>query len=141
VLYEQRELDSALAYHQQALAIRKKEGSGVAQSLDNIGRVLWAQGKWDDALAHYQQALLICRQLLGEEDLHVAWALKNIGVALQAVGDLTGAAEHLRQSLVIYEKFLGPNHPNTQSVRENLASMEQKNKTEKVKPNLSDSSL
>ena len=50
----------------------------------------------------------------------MAIRLNNIAGVLREKGDYAGALEKYREALAIFEKFLGADHPNTQTVRENL---------------------
>ena len=52
-----------------------------------------------------------------------ATSLNNLGGLLQAMGDFPAARPYFEQALAILEQSLGPDHPNTQTVRRNLASL------------------
>ncbi|MCI0695058.1 tetratricopeptide repeat protein [candidate division KSB1 bacterium] len=128
ILRLQRDYAGAFAPYRQALAILQnvygEAHPYVVTCLDNMGRVLEAQGDWAGALTYYKQALAIRRQVLGEEHPEVATNLNNIGLVLHAQQDWTGAIEHLRRALAILKKHFDLEYSDTQTVRENLASIE-----------------
>jgi hypothetical protein len=62
----------------------------------------------------------------------MATSLNNIGLVLHAQQDWTGAIEHLRRALTILEKHFDSEHSDTQTVRENLASIERERIATKV---------
>jgi len=49
--------------------------------------------------------------------------LNNLAGLLEAQGDLTAARPLLERALAICEQALGPDHPHTNRVRQNLASL------------------
>jgi tetratricopeptide (TPR) repeat protein len=128
ILRSQRNYAGAFTSFQQALTILQKVYGEthpyVVICLDNLGRLSEAQGDWTRALMYYKQVLAIRRQVLGEEHPDVAASLNNIGLVLYAQQDWAGAIEHLRHALTILEKRFDLEHSDTQTVQENLASIE-----------------
>jgi Flp pilus assembly protein TadD len=53
----------------------------------------------------------------------VAIRVNNLGSVLQAQGDLPGARACLERAVAIFEATLGPDHPETQTARNNLAAL------------------
>ncbi len=84
------------------IAERNGDMSGVAVSLNELGRVRMHQGNLNDSLDIYQKALAICERL-GEKDC-TAVALSGIGTAYSAKGDPGRALENHRKALVISEE-------------------------------------
>jgi len=60
-----------------------------------------------------------------QRDPKLAGRLSNsLGFHLDAAGDYAGARHYQARALAIMEKALGPEHPNTRTVRANLAACE-----------------
>jgi len=59
------DLDRALEYHRQSLAIREEldDRQGIAGSLNNLGLVCWSKGNLDMALEYYQRSLTVNEEL------------------------------------------------------------------------------
>ncbi|MGH9769847.1 MAG: tetratricopeptide repeat protein, partial [Blastocatellia bacterium] len=53
----------------------------------------------------------------------VAAIIRNIGKTLQAVGDVRGAQECYERALRILSETLGDDHPDTLTVKHDLASL------------------
>ena len=51
--------------------------------------------------------------------------IPNLGSVLLAQGDYPTACTAYERALAIVEKVLGPDHPHTQTVRNNLASLDE----------------
>lgn len=68
-------------------------------------------------------ALEIREAVLGERHPDMAQSLNNLGYLLQAQGDLVGAQPYYQRALAILTERLGPDHPDTRTVRGNLAAM------------------
>ncbi|MEH2111484.1 tetratricopeptide repeat protein, partial [Nostoc sp.] len=62
-------------------------------------------------------------QLLGEEHPDVAASLNNLALLYNSQGRYSEAETLYIQALDLCERQLGRNHPNTVTVRENLADL------------------
>jgi len=67
----QGQLETALDYHQRALALFEQVGNptDIARSLNNIGTIYHSQGQLDTALDYYQQALALDEQMGNPADI------------------------------------------------------------------------
>ncbi|MFX0066062.1 MAG: tetratricopeptide repeat protein [Candidatus Hermodarchaeota archaeon] len=99
------ELDKALEYHQQSLALRREVGKKeeIAASLNNIGIIYWQKGELNQALEHYQQCLVIFKELGNTQ--HIAASLTNIGTIYYHQGDLNQALKYYYESLELLKKL------------------------------------
>lgn len=62
-------------------------------------------------------------QALRRKDRQAARAANLFGLHLHQLGDLAGARPYYEQALAILTARLGPDHPNTQTVRNNLTAL------------------
>ncbi len=97
----------------------------VAISHGNIGSVLIQvyMGKHEEALGHMQKGLEIELKLLGNEHPLVADSLVNIGVVYRNKGNRVAATEMYTKAYRIFLKVLGPDHPKTQQLVQEFASV------------------
>ena len=109
------------------------EHPDTAIDLNNLGLLLKAQGDLAGAYRYYERALRINEQVLGEGHPATARSLNNLAMLLAEVGDLPApvaqaqvaeARAYLERALRIFEAKLGPDHPDTRTVRNNLASLD-----------------
>jgi serine/threonine protein kinase/Flp pilus assembly protein TadD len=122
------DLAGAEASFQGAVAQQKKLGekdkSNVASVLANLGLVQWERGDLAGAEATAHQALTLREQLQGtENDPAVGGPLNTLGLVLRDRGDLAGAEADERKALALLIKLGLADHPNTASVRKNLATI------------------
>ncbi|MCP4287650.1 MAG: tetratricopeptide repeat protein [Gammaproteobacteria bacterium] len=82
------------------LATQLKDQPGIAQSLQNLGRVAYSQGDYEQAQNYYQQSLSI-QQDIGDQR-GIATSLNNLGLVAYRQGDYAQARENLEHSLSIY---------------------------------------
>jgi CHAT domain-containing protein/Tfp pilus assembly protein PilF len=98
--------ESALAYHQQALQIRRKKlpefNVYTADSYEHIGNVYNYLSENESALAYHQQALRI--RLKVEHHSDVANSYTNIGNIYDNLGEYDKALENYQQALQIWLK-------------------------------------
>ncbi len=127
VLMQQGDLDGALDYYRQALAVWERalgpRHPNVATPLNNIGLALRQQRELDGALEHYQRALRIWEDALGPQHPDVAGSLNNIGGVLQMQGRLDEAREYYEQALQIREDALGSEHPDLAETLVNIGTL------------------
>ncbi|MDO8057014.1 MAG: tetratricopeptide repeat protein, partial [Candidatus Hermodarchaeota archaeon] len=102
-------LDTALEYHEDSLAIREGQDDrqGMASAYNNLGLVYWTKGDLDEALEYYGKSLLINEELGNKRNIAVT--LTNMGNAYTRKGDLDKALEYQERGLVIKEE-LGLKH-------------------------------
>ncbi len=102
-------LDTALEYHKESLAIREGQGDiqGMAGSYNNLGLVYWSRGDLDEALEYYGKSLLINEELGNKRNMAVT--LTNMGNAYTRKGDLDKALAYQERALAIKEE-LGLKH-------------------------------
>jgi tetratricopeptide (TPR) repeat protein len=129
-----RLLEHTLAIHEKELGPNHRH---TGASLTNLAVLLCNLGDLTAALPLFERALGISKTSNGPEHPDTAKALFNIarllwtqGQLLQGQGQSRAAlllferARRLfKRALVILEKALGPDHPNTATVRNNLASI------------------
>jgi tetratricopeptide (TPR) repeat protein len=83
----------------------------VAQSLSNLGNVLYDQRKFAEAEAMYREALAMRKKLLGSENPQVADSLNNLGNVLYDQGKFVEAEATHRQALAMRKQLLRSEHP------------------------------
>ena len=98
-LMERGQLDEALSYFQNALAVRSRSehrhyNLSLALIHDSTGNVLARKGRLDDAVTHFRQAIELRPDF---PDAHY-----NLGTALFQKGDLDGAIAQWRTTLSIH---------------------------------------
>jgi tetratricopeptide (TPR) repeat protein len=124
------QLETAESYFNRALDIRERvlgsEHPDTAQSLNDLGTLLRKMGQLAEARPYYERALAINEKALGPEHPAMATSLNNLGNLLRSMGDMAGARPYYERALAIFEESPGSNHPDTNLVRENLTSLEDK---------------
>ncbi|MEM7352508.1 MAG: tetratricopeptide repeat protein [Acidobacteriota bacterium] len=95
----------------------------VANSLNNLGRVMRRQKKLADAEDFHRRALEVRRSLLGEESIEASTSLHNLAGILRLRGDPGSAEELYHRALTIRRRFLGDEHPRVAASASNLASL------------------
>jgi len=100
---------------ERALAIREKflgpEHLDVAQSLYNLGRVLWQAGEYREARRHWERALAIREKVLGPRHGTVRILLAYLAAVLTDMGDCAAARPLAERFVALLEKAYGPDHP------------------------------
>lgn len=102
---DQGELDKALGFHEEALALARKIGSpdGVALALAGIGSVCVRKDESDKALKYLEEALAINRKCGYKEG--VATSLGNIGVVYGIKEEPDKALRYHMESLAIHREI------------------------------------
>ncbi len=105
IFWYKGELDQALEYHQESLAISETLGDqyGVAGALNNLGLVFWSKGDYNQAIEYYQRSLAI-REQQGNRRF-IATTLNNMGNCFSLIGDFDQALECHQRSLAIREEL------------------------------------
>lgn len=134
----ERDLRKALSMRERILARREADSTStekerktarnnVAQSLNNLGGLLWRQygpEKYDEAERLYHKALKL-RQKVGPAHPEVGKMYNNLAKLLEARGQLDTAEAYYRKALRIWqdEKGLGQEHQYIARVLHSLAEM------------------
>ncbi|SCY83550.1 tetratricopeptide repeat-containing sensor histidine kinase [Flavobacterium caeni] len=104
VFQYQTRLDSALAFHQKALALRiqLKDSAGMADTHNNIGIAYDQQADFPKALQHYFMALAYFdrKQLAAKQ----AMTYTNIGIVYKAQKEFTKALDYYRKAYDAYQR-------------------------------------
>lgn len=98
-------LELALKYHQQSLAIREELGHrrGIADSLNNLGIVYWSKGDLDVAAEYHERSLAIREELGSKPD--ITGSLNNLGNVYAMKGDIDRALDYHQRNLAIREEL------------------------------------
>ena len=99
------EVEKAIEYYKQALAISKEIGDrrGEGNRLGNLGLAFSHFGEVEKAIEYYEQALAISKEIddrRGEGD-----HLGNLGVAFSYLGEVEKAIEYYKQALAISKEI------------------------------------
>ena len=91
ICWRKGELDRALKYYRQSLAVQEEIGKKqeIALTLNNIGTVFWQKGDLDQALDFYEQGLALREEIGNKQD--IAGSLNNLGAVFAQKGDLDRA--------------------------------------------------
>ena len=103
--------DQALAYHQNALAIKEEVLDGHAsrsgESYSNIGVTYWNMGRYEQALEYHQKALAIGKKF-GGTHLYLAISYNNKAAALTGLQQYKAAQDYLHKALTIFKENKHP---------------------------------
>lgn len=100
------ELDLALKYYSEAMAIRAKKSKVLpdyAQSLGNVASVYDALGRFDEALELYDEAVAIRADKLGKDHPFVAALYYGMALTYNNKEDFVKAVEAYQAALRIYQ--------------------------------------
>ena len=109
-------------------AVYGEEHPQVAIYVNNLGSVLMELGELGEAQAAIERAIRIDVVIYGPEHPAVARDVNNLGRVLRELGDLAGAKIHYERALRIFKQFLPAGHPDIETVRANLAVVEEEMK-------------
>jgi tetratricopeptide (TPR) repeat protein len=114
-LDRQGQYPKAVTKAREALALRLKalppQHPDLAESLNDLGLVLYHMGRYDEARKYYEEALALRRKALPPLHPNLANSLNNLGVLLNHMGRHDEARKHLEEALAIHRKILPPLHP------------------------------
>ena len=101
---KQKRFDTAVAYAQQALALREEAGNlpRLADSFLNLGILYAAMGDYEHALAAYEEALQTYEKQNNQE--RIATALMNMGMAYHLDGRLSQAVDFYQRGLQLCQQ-------------------------------------
>jgi len=108
VEYERGNLQAAIDYQNQALAVREAlapDSSPVASSLTDLGNIADDRGELQASKNYHLRALAI-RERLNPESLDVARSLNNLGIVVMELGEFQAAIEYYTRGLRIKEQVL-----------------------------------
>ena len=105
------------------LQVLGEEHPSVAETLNNIGLLLYTQGQMKEALPLYERALEIKRLAYGEMNPSVATSLNNLGSLYHRIGQFDHAASLYKSAYDIRRALLGEVHDDTLIVEENIKSV------------------
>ncbi len=105
IIYKETDLDTALDYSFQALAMAEKSGwlKGIAEAHNNIGNIYTNAGSFDEALKNHNTALNIRRKSSDEKG--IADSYNNIGIIYIYLGDSSKAFGYLFSALDIRKRI------------------------------------
>ncbi|MEU4403526.1 tetratricopeptide repeat protein [Streptosporangium sp. NPDC023963] len=105
IAQERGELERALDYYRQSLAINEELGNraNMATGYHQIGMIAQERGEFERALEYYRQALTINEELGNRADM--ASNYHQLGRIAQERGEFERALEHYCQSLTIEEEL------------------------------------
>ena len=108
------DLRAARPWYERALAVRERvlgpADPDTAESLNNLGGLLWDQGELAAARRLLERALAVRERVLGLDHPDTAEGLNNLGGLLWDQGELISARLLLERALAIWERVLGPDH-------------------------------
>jgi tetratricopeptide (TPR) repeat protein len=99
------QVERAIEYHEQALAISKEIGDrhGEGNQLGNLGLAYYALGQVERAIEYHERALAISKEI---GDRHGEGnRLGNLGIAYHALGQVERAIEYYKQALSIAKEI------------------------------------
>jgi len=124
MLREMGDMDSAIVYLEQALAIdRKTRGEdhpSVATRRNNLGLAWQDKGELNKAIVYLEQALTIVINTHGEQHPYVATSRNNMGSAWHQKGELDKAIDCFEQALASDINTYDEHHPAVSRDRNNL---------------------
>ncbi|MGB2727756.1 MAG: tetratricopeptide repeat protein [Halobacteriota archaeon] len=99
------EVERAIEYYEQALAIHREIGDrrGEGADLGNFGTAYYAQGQVERAIDYYEQALAIAKEI-GDRGGEGNW-LGNLGTAYDVQGQVERAIDYYEQALSIAKEI------------------------------------
>jgi predicted ATPase/DNA-binding CsgD family transcriptional regulator len=102
---EQSDYERAMAYYNEALALRREIGDkrSIANSLNNLGVLARNKGDYDWATQLYEECLTIFRELDHKEG--IASTLNNLGFVAQCQEDYDRAEQLYQESLALFEEL------------------------------------
>ncbi len=101
------------------------EDPRVANSENNLARVLHLRGDFAGAKELFTRSIAVLERELGPDDVDLAIALDGLALVLQDEGDLAGARRTFQRALRILESTIGAEDTTTASTMNNLASLYQ----------------
>jgi tetratricopeptide (TPR) repeat protein len=96
----------------------------TAESLNNLGSLLFQMGRYDEALKEFQLALPIYKQIYKDEHPELAALLNNLGRSELMAGHVSDAEPLLRQALVMTQRTEGEDHDDLVPTLNSLAMID-----------------
>ena len=122
----QADFAAARPLYERALAIREKvlgpDHPETATSLNNLATLLQARAT-SPAPGRFRAGAGDLEKALGARASHTAMSLDNLGLCLRPGAIAPTHGRSYERALAICEKALGPDHPDTATIRNNLANL------------------
>ena len=122
--------DDARRFVQMSLDTRRKAlpaiNADVAQSLHDLGRVLWATGDYSRAEESYREALNIRLKLPGDQRKDISMSLMHIAACRRDQNDFAQAEQLYSEALQMRREKYGESHPDVAASYNNLATCYEK---------------
>jgi len=116
-----------LALEQLTLALEGRQQhlrppqADLAESLHNLGRVLWHLDAYTEAAAHYRRALTMFESLYGPRHPDVAETMTHVAACLRDQGDHDAALELYQRALDMRHEMFGEVHEDIAANYNNMA--------------------
>jgi eukaryotic-like serine/threonine-protein kinase len=116
-----------LAHRQLAAALEARRAlfrsphADLAESLHNMGRVLWHQDEFVEAEDHYREALEMFIAFYGPEHRQIAETMSHIATCLRDRGECDDAEALYRKSLDMLYRMFGDEHQDIAANYNNMA--------------------
>jgi tetratricopeptide (TPR) repeat protein len=127
VLGSQHDYKQSEPLYREALTINRKllgnEHLRVAQSINNLGMLVYRKGAYSEAENLFREALEMNRKILGEEHPEISTNLNNLALVVRDKGNYEEAEQIFRRVLKMDQKFYGGKHPYVAVTLINLASV------------------
>jgi len=122
ILQDQGNLDGALECYERSLAISETLlGKSSANTLNNLGVLIWEMGELDKAQQYLERSLALWEEQLGKDHPHVGTAMGNLAAILADQGEVEASFKLEVQALEIRRKAFGDEDYRTALGMQNLA--------------------
>jgi tetratricopeptide (TPR) repeat protein/adenosine/AMP kinase len=115
----ERQFRSALDLQQQVLSDPHPD---LANTVNDLGSVLWALKRYDEAAPLYRRSLEMCRALTGDESKETADSYNDLAACLDGLGEHVEAESHYRHALALRVAIFGPDDKLVARSTNNLAT-------------------
>ena len=100
----------------------------MAETLNNIGLLLYKQGMLKEAMPLYEKCLDIKVRTFGEVSAPVASSVNNLAGVFHKLGHFDHACSLYQRAHTIRKVVLGEAHPDTKAMLQNIAAVERDRK-------------
>jgi len=127
LVYGQTDVDKALTYYEQALAVyeklHQKDHPKIAIAKTNIGLMYLKSELYGDAVNNFESAQAIWKKNYPYGHPNEALALANLGQTYKRMHDNKASLGYYEKALAIYKKSYGDKHPDISSVYNQTGSI------------------
>lgn len=127
LVYGQTDIDKALTYYEQALAVyeklHQKDHPKIAIAKTNIGLMYLKSELYGDAVNNFENAQSIWRKIYPDGHPNEALALANLGLTYKQMHDPKASLGYYEKALAIYKKSYGEKHPDIAAVYNQTGSI------------------